>query len=167
MQVSYGKVFDVVFVEFENITLRSVKGHYLSDQSKLLNSSIPRQMIDTEFSRYSKDVSETVSFVSKGTTVGSITVSFVLTSMINELLKTYQPLQLLLHLPILEVWFPANVMSQFKNFVPIVNFDLMNELKYYTDILEDLSKENKKQRLDKRRNLVSTFNNQENINLSD
>ena len=48
----------------------------------------------------------------------------------------------MLHFPIFNVWFPANIMIQFKNFVPIVNFDLMSEIKPYTDFLEKISQAN-------------------------
>ena len=45
----------------------------------------------------------------------------------------------MLHFPVMKVWFPAKIMVHFKNFVPIVNFDLMGEIKTYTDILEEIS----------------------------
>lgn len=80
-----------------------------------------------------------MSTLSQGTTVVSISASFALSHFLNELLKTYLPLQMSLHFPIFDVWIPASIMAQFKNFVPVVNFDLMNEFTPYTDFLEELS----------------------------
>ena len=51
----------------------------------------------------------------------------------------------MLHLPILAIWFPSILMIYFESFVPIVFYDLMENIEYYTDFLKLISKdENKK-----------------------
>ena len=45
----------------------------------------------------------------------------------------------MLHFPTMKVWVPATIMVQFKNFVPVVNFDLMGEIKPYTNFLITIS----------------------------
>ena len=44
-----------------------------------------------------------------------------------------------MHLPILKVRFPAIALSVFSNFVPVVNFDLLENLDFYKKFLNFLS----------------------------
>ena len=143
MYVSFADKFDRLILQIsENVTLISKDGHELSEISKMMNKTIPRQIEHTNFQKSAQTISSSVSSISQGTSTGSIVVGVLWANLINELLKTYQPLQLMLHFPIFNVWFPANIMIQFKNFVPIVNFDLMSEIKPYTDFLEKISQAN-------------------------
>ena len=50
-----------------------------------------------------------------------------------------EPLQMMMHLPIFQVRFPANALSTFGDFVPIVNFDLLGETKIYNNFLKQIS----------------------------
>ena len=93
----------------------------------------------TQIEKFAKEFSDSVSLLSKGTTYGTLIFGIIMSTIINELLSTYLPLQLSLHFPILNVWIPPVIMTQFRNFVPIVNFDLMSELRFYTDFLDSIS----------------------------
>ena len=84
-------------------------------------------------------MAENVSMFSQGSTLMSVIFGFFMSGIFNEMVKTYLPLQLSLHFPILDVFIPAVIMMLYKNFVPVVNFDLMNEFKIYIRFLEFLS----------------------------
>ena len=58
------------------------------------------------------------------------------------LFKMVEPLQMLMHFPIFMVKIPAIVMIVFSAFVPIVNFDFLVELEFYSNFLKYLSFDN-------------------------
>ena len=141
VSVSYGTSYDFLEVSITNKSLEilSFDNKTLSNESYSLKYMLPRQMEITEFQQTSVLMSNSISSITQATSTGSLVMGVVWTNLINELLKTYQPLQLMLHFPVMKVWFPATIMVHFKNFVPIVNFDLMGEIKAYTDLLEKMS----------------------------
>ena len=55
------------------------------------------------------------------------------------LLGAIDQIQLIVHLPILDVKFPANTMKFYNYIVPIVNFDILSEIKEYNLFLFDIS----------------------------
>ena len=53
-----------------------------------------------------------------------------------------EPIQMIMHLPIFNVKFPAIAISIYSNFVPIVNFDFLGEVEFFKNFLKDISMDN-------------------------
>jgi hypothetical protein len=49
-------------------------------------------------------------------------------------------IQIALLMPLLNVVFPANALKFFKILIPIVNFDLLESMEWYNDILVKVSR---------------------------
>ena len=70
----------------------------------------------------------------KGSLVGSFVVNFFIAGSLSQLLAFINPLQLILHLPIMNVVVPTNVLSLFTVLIPIVMFDVLEGV----EVIEDL-----------------------------
>ena len=63
-------------------------------------------------------------------------------SFLALLFKMVEPLQMMMHLPIFMINIPAITLSVFSAFVPIVNFDFLVNLEFYSNFLKYLSFDN-------------------------
>ena len=79
--------------------------------------------------------------VVQANTIITLLIGLFLAGIINELVKTYQTFQMMLHFPTFAIWFPANLMIQYKNFLPVVNFDIMENIKPFTNLLLEISQD--------------------------
>ena len=66
-------------------------------------------------------------------------MSFVLSTAMQYLFQMINPLQIIFHLPALNLGIPSNAMAFFAIVVPIVNFDCLGEVPIWKKFLEAIS----------------------------
>ena len=70
-------------------------------------------------------------------------MSFVLGGTISLLLSSFDQMQIFIHIPIMKLKIPANAMNFFSTMVPIVTFDVLQNLGFYNNFLKYISQNNK------------------------
>jgi hypothetical protein len=77
----------------------------------------------------------------KGSIIVSFSVSIFFSAALGYLLQMIGIIQIALHLPLLSVKFPSNALTFFSIILPIVNYDLLNDNKWYNDQIIDFSRQ--------------------------
>jgi hypothetical protein len=70
----------------------------------------------------------------KTSLVGSFVLNIFIAGSLNQLLAFINSLQLILHLPIMNLKIPANALSFFQIVLPIVLFDILENIEYIENI---------------------------------
>lgn len=78
--------------------------------------------------------------VVKGSIIFSLVIGIFFSAALGYLLQMIGIIQIALHLPLLNVRFPANAISFFSIIIPIVNYDLLDDNQWYNDHLTDLTR---------------------------
>ena len=63
----------------------------------------------------------------------------MITGSLSFLIGALDQMQLMIHLPVLDISLPSNALNFFKVLVPIVNFDVMSEIDQYNNLLNQFS----------------------------
>ena len=74
---------------------------------------------------------ETSKNVILGTNAYQITENLLKKGAINKLMKMMNHLQIITHIPTMDVNVPGNAMKFFSTMMPIVTFDLLESFKFY------------------------------------
>ena len=98
-------------------------------------------MPDNELSNSLVTVSESTSSSLMSSLIVSILMNIFLKGAIHILVKMINNLQLIVHIPMLNVIIPANVITMFAILIPLVMFDMLEDLKlldiYFPDSEQD------------------------------
>ena len=108
----------------------------IHDYYTTLRHKVKRQMADTKATRsLDKGASHTETAL-MFSLVFTMTLGLWLTGALSLLVGFINAMQLIVHLPIFNVAFPANVMTFFRYLIPIVMFDIMQHLDVITGIFK-------------------------------
>jgi hypothetical protein len=121
-----------------------------------LSSKLKKQMDDTPGARSVMSVTQYVSESILNALVATFLVNIVFQGAMSYLVSFINSLQMIIHLPLLQIIVPGNVNNFFKILMPIVNFEILDS-SWTTELLfkfdfEDLE-ENSKDILDQTRDL--------------
>ena len=67
-------------------------------------------------------------------------ISIFFSAALGFLLQMIGIIQIALHLPLLNIRFPANALTFFSILLPIVNYDLLDDNDWYNDLITDFSR---------------------------
>jgi hypothetical protein len=73
----------------------------------------------------------------KGSLIGSFLLNLIISGSLSQLLGFIDSLQLILHLPIMNIKIPASALSFFQIMIPIVLFDLLEGVEFIENIFDD------------------------------
>ena len=82
-----------------------------------------------------------------------MSINMLLGGSVSFLLSIVDQLQIIVHLPILNLQIPSNGMEFFSISVPIVTYDLLENIEVYNDFLDLLTRSEKKGKKKKLRRL--------------
>jgi hypothetical protein len=121
-QISPGDSFDELAIHFEGY-FASSNGVILS--TRYLSYPLKRQLADTLAIRSYQSVSSASSGAIVSTFIISIFINMFLAGVMSLLVGLLNSMQLIVHLPIMLVAFPANVMICLRVMMPIAMFDIL------------------------------------------
>jgi hypothetical protein len=109
----------------------------LSENYTTLIKKVPKQMIDSPVSDTLIGVTEGVELVLKGSLATSFSFGIVFTGAFALMLSMINPLQIIMHLSILHVPMPGNVQTLFQTLMPIITFDILENLDIFENYFAD------------------------------
>mmetsp|Transcript_12386 Transcript_12386/g.19281 ORF Transcript_12386/g.19281 Transcript_12386/m.19281 type:complete len:218 (+) Transcript_12386:3359-4012(+) len=105
-------------------------------ETRTMMVNVPPQLRDNGFNRGVASSSQGAKQTMKATMVVSFIANAFLSGSLSLVLGMVNSLQLIVHLPMLNVAIPANAMLVFKALIPIVTFDILEN---YEEMLADLT----------------------------
>ena len=78
-----------------------------------LSKSIRKQMVDNKLSHSLVSTSETAAISLKGTLLGTVVLNIAVKGALNLILSLINSLQLIIHLPLINIVCPPNVIAMF------------------------------------------------------
>ena len=97
-------------------------------------------MNDSQFVLLSELAAGGIVLAVKGSMILSMVIGVFFNAALGYLLQMIGIIQIALHLPLMNIQFPANALTFFKIIIPIINYDLLNDVKWYNNILVDISR---------------------------
>ena len=88
-------------------------------------------MPDDQFSKGAVTASENTKISLKSSLIGSFFLNFLFKGAFHMMLSLINTLQLVLHFPIMKIVLPANIIAVFSVLIPIVQFDLLEDLQIF------------------------------------
>jgi hypothetical protein len=133
-------------LNFRNVSLTSTNtGEELSDSSKVLKTQIRKQMDNNNFNKaYVSNVDTTQKALS-ATFILALIINFILDGASTYLMGMIRAMQMVLHLPMLRVLFPANVSALYSSILPFVMFEILDP-EHSTELVLDFDNDNNEQR---------------------
>ena len=92
------------------------------------SSGVTRQMPNTESSQNYDSGTEQMTFMMVIGTVYSLTLSFLLANVLKKLLMTLFSLQVIIHMFMLTIPFPGNIVNVIKKIKPLISFNVLQKL---------------------------------------
>lgn len=116
-------IFHIIVPEFftTGLTFKMIDENY-----RTLPIKVRKQMADSSFNRNFKKAAETTQKSIKGGVIGGFLVNFIMAASLSQVLGMVNSLQLIVHLPIINVNVPACVMIVENVLIPIVTFDFID-----------------------------------------
>ena len=97
-------------------------------------------MNDSDFVKVMEYTAKGIVVAVKGSTILSFVISIFFNAALGFLLQMIGIIQIALHLPLMNIKFPANALTFVAMIIPTVNYDLLNGVKWYNDIIVGVSK---------------------------
>ena len=99
------------------------------------NSKVTRQMPNTEASQQYDESTEQMSFMMVMGTIYSLLLSLILANVLKKLLMTLFSLQVIIHMFMLTVPFPGNIVNVVKKIKPLISFNIMKQFSVWVEKL--------------------------------
>ena len=99
------------------------------------NSKLTRQMPNTESSQQYDESTEQMSFMMVMGTIYSLLLSLILANVLKKLLMTLFSLQVIIHMFMLTVPFPGNVVNVVKKVKPLISFNILKQFSVWVEKL--------------------------------
>jgi hypothetical protein len=96
--------------------------------------SIGIQLADNNLNRGMNSSTEGSKTIMMVTLIVSLLLNVFMSGIMHHMLSMINSLQIILHLPIMNVVFPAITLNFFKVMIPIAMFDILNGLEFYENI---------------------------------
>jgi hypothetical protein len=127
------------------IHIRERRDHFISKTQlkdlhrnyTTLSLPIKKQLIDESLSYSLISASENSKVTLKSSFIGTFILNIVLQGAMHFILSMIRSLQLIIHLPIMSMVIPSNVMTMFNILIPIVMFDVLEDLQIFNEIFPD------------------------------
>jgi hypothetical protein len=101
---------------------------------------VPQQGLQKKVSTIIESVAKHLVVIVQGTTVVCFATSFLFNAALGYLLQMIDIIQIALHIPLLAVMVPSNVLSFFAIVFSIINYDLLAEFDWFNNILKYFSR---------------------------
>lgn len=101
-------------------------------------------MPDTQLTKNVMALAESTKITIEGSLVGTFVANFWFKGSFQMLLNHIGNIQQILHLPIMQILFPANVLNVFGVLIPVVQFDILADLEVFEQIYPDSKEDAKK-----------------------
>ena len=73
--------------------------------------------------------------VIQGSSIIALIVSFVFGAAVRVLIKMIGVIQVVMHIPLMNINVPPNAMIFYKTIIPIVNYDILSSFDFYEEFL--------------------------------
>ena len=140
--ISPKEVFDLLVFHVKNKSENFIAKRELvdlHDDYTTLVGKIKRQMLDNSLNRGIESGSNSSETFLKASVLATLVLSIFFAGPLSLLVGFINALQLIIHLPTFNVAFPANVMTFFRALIPIVMFDIFENIGEF--LPEDMQKE--------------------------
>ena len=129
----------MLIVNFVDIKDYFVSHELLKDLStSSLDTKIKKQMSDTSLARSVATVTSATKVVMQGSILTTVALNIVFQGALSLIFGMINSLQLVLHIPIMRIVLPGNLMTLFSVLIPIVMFDVLEDLGLLVDIFPDV-----------------------------
>ena len=97
-------------------------------------------MIQTRNAKNLIKAAQATKTIFQGHTMSQIAISLIVSGSFSLMVSIIDQLQIIIHLPILNILVPANAMQFFSTAVPIVTYDILENYDLYNDFIKYLTR---------------------------